>query len=44
MATMLFSLMTYATGSARLGMATLVLFLAGGLILLIRTPYPADRA
>ena len=27
-----------------LGMATLVLFLAGGLVLLIRTPYPADRA
>jgi UMF1 family MFS transporter len=44
MATLLFSLMTYATGSSRLGMATLVLFLAGGLILLIRTPYPADRA
>jgi UMF1 family MFS transporter len=44
MATLLFSVMTYATGSSRLGMATLVLFLAGGLILLIRTPYPADRA
>jgi UMF1 family MFS transporter len=44
MATLFFSVVTYMTGSSRLGMATLVLFLAGGLILLIRTPYPADRA
>ncbi|MBA5801468.1 MFS transporter [Rhizobium changzhiense] len=44
MATLLFSLMTYISGSPRLGMATLILFLAGGLVLLIRTPYPADRA
>ncbi|MBY5566573.1 MFS transporter [Rhizobium leguminosarum] len=44
MATLLFSLVTYISGSPRLGMATLILFLAGGLILLIRTPYPADRA
>ncbi|MBX4921455.1 MFS transporter [Rhizobium bangladeshense] len=44
MATLLFSLATYISGSPRLGMATLVLFLAGGLVLLIRTPYPADRA
>ena len=44
MATLLFSLMTYMSGSPRLGMATLILFLAGGLVLLIRTPYPADRA
>lgn len=44
MATLFFSVITYMTGSSRLGMATLVLFLAGGLILLIRTPYPADRA
>jgi UMF1 family MFS transporter len=44
MATLLFSLVTYMSGSPRLGMATLILFLAGGLILLIRTPYPADRA
>ncbi|KQV72986.1 MFS transporter [Rhizobium sp. Root1220] len=44
MATLLFSVVTYMTGSSRLGMTTLVLFLAGGLILLIRTPYPADRA
>jgi UMF1 family MFS transporter len=32
------------SGSPRLGMATLILFLAGGLVLLFRTPYPADRA
>ncbi|NNU50043.1 MFS transporter [Rhizobium sp. WYCCWR 11279] len=44
MATLLFSLVTYISGSPRLGMATLILFLAGGLVLLIRTPYPADRA
>ncbi|MBB3525086.1 MFS transporter [Rhizobium sp. BK456] len=44
MATLLFSLVTYMSGSPRLGMATLILFLAGGLVLLIRTPYPADRA
>ncbi|MDK4733449.1 MFS transporter [Rhizobium sp. CNPSo 3490] len=44
MATLLFSLVTYLSGSARLGIATLILFLAGGLVLLIRTPYPADRA
>ena len=44
MATLFFSVVTHMTGSSRLGMATLVLFLAGGLILLIRTPYPADRA
>ncbi|RUM24715.1 MFS transporter [Rhizobium vallis] len=44
MATLLFSLMTYMSGSPRLGMATLILFLASGLVLLIRTSYPADRA
>lgn len=43
MATLLFSAVTYMSGSSRLGMATLILFLAGGLVLLIRTPYPADR-
>lgn len=43
MGTLFFSLMTYETGSARFGMATLILFLAGGLILLLGTPYPADR-
>ncbi|MBB3457127.1 UMF1 family MFS transporter [Rhizobium sp. BK313] len=44
MATLFFSLMTYWSGSARLGMATLIVFLAGGLLLLLPTPYPADRA
>jgi UMF1 family MFS transporter len=44
MATLLFSVVTYLSGSSRLGMATLLLFLAAGLVLLIRTPYPADRA
>lgn len=37
-------LVTTATGSARAGMATLVVFLAAGLFLLLRTPYPADRS
>ncbi|MGO8005865.1 hypothetical protein ACC725_38210, partial [Rhizobium ruizarguesonis] len=41
---MVFSLVNYMRGSPRLGMATLILFLAGGLVLLIRKPYPADRA
>ncbi|WP_075635945.1 MFS transporter [Rhizobium rhizosphaerae] len=36
-------LVTVATGSARLGMATLILFLVAGLILLATTPYPAER-
>ncbi|WP_132957536.1 MFS transporter [Rhizobium sp. BK251] len=44
MATLLFSLVTYWSDSARWGMATLILFLAAGLILLVRTPYPADPA
>ncbi|MBM7049108.1 MULTISPECIES: MFS transporter [Rhizobium] len=44
MATLFFSLVTYWSGSARLGMATLVIFLAGGLLLLLPTPYPADKA
>ncbi|MDI7863070.1 MFS transporter [Rhizobiaceae bacterium n13] len=43
LATLGFSLTTYASGSARLGMATLVIFLAAGLWLLLKTPYPADR-
>ena len=43
MATLLFSLVTYASGSARIGMATLILFLLSGFLLLLRTPYPADR-
>jgi UMF1 family MFS transporter len=36
-------LVTTATGSARLGMMTLVIFLVAGLVLLLRTPYPASR-
>ncbi|MCL6710356.1 MFS transporter [Pseudomonas sp. R2.Fl] len=36
-------LVTAATGSPRMGMAMLVIFLVGGLIVLIGTPYPADR-
>jgi UMF1 family MFS transporter len=44
MATLAFSLATYWSGSARLGMATLIVFLAGGLLLLLPTPYPADKA
>ena len=43
MATLFFSIATYWSGSARIGMATLILFLAGGLLLLLPTPYPADR-
>jgi len=34
---------TALTGSARLGMAVIILFLAGGMWLLAGTPYPADR-
>ncbi|TWD53262.1 UMF1 family MFS transporter [Agrobacterium vitis] len=43
MATLSFSLVTAATHSARAGMACLVIFLGGGLILLLKTPYPADQ-
>jgi UMF1 family MFS transporter len=42
MATLFFSIVTYWTGSARYGMATLIIFLAGGLLVLLPTPYPAD--
>jgi len=35
---------TTVTGSARVGMAALVVFLAVGLVILLRTPYPAHRA
>jgi UMF1 family MFS transporter len=38
MATLLFSIMTYATGSAHLGMATLLIFLIAGLVLMVRVP------
>ncbi|WP_425336148.1 MFS transporter [Sinorhizobium numidicum] len=34
---------TVMTGSARIGMMALVAFLAAGLIILLRTPYPAYR-
>ncbi|AXV16866.1 MFS transporter [Neorhizobium sp. SOG26] len=43
LATLAFSAVTYATDSARLGMSTLLVFLLGGLLLLLATPYPADR-
>ncbi len=43
MTTLLFSLATYATGSSRIGMATLLLFLVSGFLVLLRTPYPANR-
>jgi MFS transporter, UMF1 family len=35
---------TLATGSARIGMMALVAFLAVGLLILLRTPYPANKA
>ncbi|MER8483104.1 MFS transporter [Mesorhizobium sp. M1322] len=34
---------TLASGSSRLGMAAIVLFLGVGLAILVRTPYPADN-
>jgi UMF1 family MFS transporter len=34
---------TLMTGSARIGMMALVVFLAVGLLILIRTPYPANK-
>ncbi|OLP42630.1 MFS transporter [Rhizobium oryziradicis] len=43
MATLSFSLVTAATHSARAGMACLLIFLGLGLILLLKTPYPANR-
>ncbi len=43
MATLAFSLVTYSTGSPRLGMSTLMVFLVCGLVLLVVTPYPANR-
>ncbi|MBB4954787.1 UMF1 family MFS transporter [Agrobacterium vitis] len=42
MATLSFSVVTAATHSARAGMACLLIFLGGGLILLLKTPYPAS--
>lgn len=44
MATLAFSVVTYATGSARIGMATLLFFLVSGLVVLWKTPYPASEA
>ncbi|MGF9566307.1 MFS transporter [Neorhizobium sp. JUb45] len=38
LATLFFSIATYATGSAHIGMATLVIFLSAGLALLVTTP------
>lgn len=43
LATLTFSLATYATGSAHIGMATLTIFLLGGLILLIAIPEPVTK-
>lgn len=43
MATLAFSLVTYWSGSARIGMATLLFFLVSGLIILLATPYPAEH-
>lgn len=43
MATLSFSLVVEATHSARAGMACMILFLGVGLILLLKTPYPADQ-
>ena len=42
-APLLVGLVTDASGSAKLGMAMILLFLLGGMALLWRTPYPADR-
>ena len=41
LATLSFSIVTYATGSARLGMATLIVFLGAGFLLLLATRYPS---
>ncbi|MDP9839233.1 UMF1 family MFS transporter [Neorhizobium huautlense] len=43
LATLFFSIATYATGSAHIGMATLIIFLSVGLVLLITTPEPTTR-
>lgn len=40
----LVSLVTYISGSATLGMAVIIVFLAGGLSILWSTPYPAGDA
>jgi UMF1 family MFS transporter len=43
LATGLNTVLIMATGSARIGMASLILFLFGGFVILIMTPYPADN-
>jgi MFS transporter, UMF1 family len=43
MATLAFSVVTAATGSAHLGMATIIVFLVVGLGFLLATPYPAKN-
>ncbi|UHS62513.1 MFS transporter [Agrobacterium vaccinii] len=42
MATLSFSIVTYATGSAHLGMAMLTIFLGAGFLLLLRVPERAE--
>lgn len=44
MATLSFSVVTAATGSAYWGMSTLTVFLVVGLVILLTTPYPAKDA
>lgn len=44
MATLSFSILTYWSGSARVGMASMIFYLAVGLFILARTPYPASDA
>lgn len=43
LAPFLVATITAVSGSARLGMAVIILFLAIGMAILVRTPYPADR-
>lgn len=43
LAPFLVATITAVSGSARLGMAAIILFLAIGMAILIRTPYPADQ-
>ncbi|RWH45000.1 MAG: MFS transporter, partial [Mesorhizobium sp.] len=43
LAPFLVSTITLASGSARLGMAVIALFLGLGMAILVRTPYPADK-
>ncbi|RCW20353.1 UMF1 family MFS transporter [Ciceribacter lividus] len=41
MATLSFSMLTYWTGSPRVGMASVLIYLGGGFLVLLTTPYPA---